>query len=76
MCDYYLLTLARRSILLIIFILIENLQKLDISPTVVNWIINVLTDRTQQVVTNGRRSSRLSITRNIVQGSELDHYFF
>ena len=48
------------------FILIEKLQKLDIPPIVINWIINFLTDRTHQVVIIGRRSSRLSITRCIV----------
>ena len=71
MCVAYLLTLVRRLILLIIFILIEKLLKLDIPPLVINWIIIYLTDRTQQVVINGRRSSRLSITRSIVQGSGL-----
>ena len=58
------------------FIFIEKLQKLDIPPIVINWIINFLTDRTQQVVTNGRRSSRLSITRSIVQGSGLGPLLF
>ena len=53
------------------FIPIEKLQKLDISHIVINWIINFLTNRTQQVVVNGRRSSRESITRSIVQGSGL-----
>ena len=58
------------------FILIEKLQKLDIPPIVINWIINFVTDRTQQVVINGRRSSRLSITRSIVQGSGLGPLLF
>ena len=58
------------------FILIEKLQKLDIPPIVINWIINFLTDRTQQVVINGRKSSRLSITRSIVQGSGLGLLLF
>ena len=58
------------------FILIEKLQKLDIPPIVINWIIQFLTDKTQQVVINGRRSSRLSITRSIVQGSGLGPLLF
>ena len=76
MCVAYLLTLVRRLILSIIFILIEKLQVLDIPPIVINWIINFSTDRTQQVVINGRRSSRLSITRSIVQGSGLGPLLF
>ena len=76
MCVAYLLTLVRRLILSIIFILIEKLQKLAIPPIVINWIINFLTGRTQQVVINGIRSSRLSITRSIVQGSGLGPLLF
>ena len=77
MCDAYLSTLVRRLIQSIIFILIEKLQKWDIPPIVINWIINFfLTDRTQQVAINGRRSSRLSITRSIVQGSGLGPLLF
>ena len=76
MCVAYSLTLVRRLILSIIFILCEKLQKLDILPIVINWIINFLTHRTQQVVINGRRSSRLSITRSIVQGSGLGPLLF
>ena len=58
------------------FILIKKLHKLDILPIVINWKINFVTDRMQQVVINGRRSSRLSITRSIVQGSGLEHLLF
>ena len=58
------------------FILIEKLQKLDIPLIVINWIINFLTDRKQQVVINGRRYSRLSITRSILQGSGLGLLLF
>ena len=58
------------------FILIEKLLKLDIPPIVINWIIHFLTNRTQQVVINCRRSSRLSITRSIVQGSGLGPLLF
>ena len=35
------------------FILIEKLQKLHIPLIVINWIINLLPDRMQQVVING-----------------------
>ena len=35
------------------FILIDKLQKLDIPLIVINWIINFLSDRMQQVVING-----------------------
>ena len=52
-------------------ILIEKLLKVDITPTAINWIINFLTDRTQKVVINGRRSSNLSITRSILSISIL-----
>ena len=76
MCVAYLLTIVRRLILSIIFILIKKLQKLENPPIVINWIINFLTDRTQQVVINGRRSSRLSITRSIMQGSGLGPLLF
>ena len=59
------------------FILIEEQQKLDISHTVINWIIYFLsTDRTLQVVINFRRSCWLPITRSIVQGSELGQLLF
>ena len=58
------------------FMLIEKLQKLDIPRIVINWIINCLTDRTRQVVINGRRSSRLSTTRSIVQVSGLGPLLF
>ena len=58
------------------FIIIKKLQKLDIPTIVINWIIHFLTDRTLQVVINGRRSSRLSVTRSIVQGSGLGSLLF
>ena len=58
------------------FIIIEKLQKLDISHIVINLIIHILTDKTQQVVINGRRYSRLPITRSIVQGSVLRPLLF
>ena len=77
MCVAYLLTLVRCLILSIIFILIEKQQKLDIPTIVINWIINFLTDGTQQVVINDRISSRLSsITRSIGQGSGLEALLF
>ena len=43
-------------------LLIRKLQKLDIPPFVINWIINFL---------DGKRSFKMSITRSIVQGSGL-----
>ena len=49
-------------------LLIRKLQKLDIPTFVINWIINFLTDRTQAVITEGKRSFKMSITRSIVQG--------
>ena len=50
---------------------------LDIPTIVINWIINLLTDRTQQVVINDRISSRLSIiTRSIGQGLGLGALLF
>ena len=52
------------------FLLIEKLQKLNMH-TVINWISHCLTDRTQRVVINGGRSSRLFVSRCIVQGSGL-----
>ena len=36
-------------------LLIRKLQKLDIPPFVINWIINFLTDRTQAVIIDGKR---------------------
>ena len=48
-------------------LLIHKLQKLDIPPFVINWIINFLTDRTQVVIIDGKRSFKMSITRSIVR---------
>ena len=57
-------------------LLIRKLQKLDIPPCVINWIINCLTDRTQAVIIDGKRSFKMSITRSIVQGSGLGLFLF
>ena len=55
---------------------IRKVQKLDIPPFVINWIINFLTDRTQAVTIDGKRSFKMSITMSIVQGSDLGPFLF
>ena len=56
-------------------LLIHKLQKLDIPPFVIIWIINFLTDRTQAVIIDSKRSFKMSITRSIVQGSGLGYSY-
>ena len=53
-----------------------KLQKLDIPPFVINWIIKFLTDRTQATVIDSKRSFKMSITRSILQGSGLRPFLF
>ena len=57
-------------------LLIRKQQKLDIPPFVINWIINFLTDRTQVIIIDGKRSFKMSVTRSIVQGSDLGPFLF
>ena len=40
-------------------LLIRKLQKLDIPPFVINWIINIITDRTQAVITDDKKSCNM-----------------
>ena len=49
-------------------LLICKLQKLDIPPFVINWIINFFINRTQAVIIDSKMSFKMSITRSIVQG--------
>ena len=53
-----------------------KLQKLDIPSFVINSIINFVTDRTQAVITDGKRSFKMSITKSIVEGSGLGPFLF
>ena len=57
-------------------LLIRKLQKLNIPPFVINWIINFLTDRHHAVIIDGKNSFKMSITRSIVQGSGLGRFLF
>jgi len=51
--------------------LIDKLKRLKLPGHILNWIINFLTDRTQQVKIGDKKSDICSITRSIVQGSGL-----
>jgi hypothetical protein len=51
--------------------LIDKLKRLKLPGHILNWIINFLTDRTQQVKIGDNISDFSSITRSIVQGSGL-----
>ena len=57
-------------------LVIRKLQKLDIPPFIINWIINFLTDRTHTILIDGKRSFQMSITTSIVQGSGLGPFLF
>ncbi len=50
-------------------ILFSKLQKLNLPPNIMAWIINFLSGRTQAVSVNGVTSEFLNITQSIVQGS-------
>jgi gmma-aminobutyric acid receptor subunit gamma/cGMP-dependent protein kinase 2 len=52
-------------------ILFSKLQRLSLPPTVLAWVVNFLTGRTQAVKHGGLLSKHLPITRSIVQGSGL-----
>jgi len=51
--------------------LFSKLHRLSLPPTILAWIVNFLTGRTQNVIFAGVQSSPLPITRSIVQGSGL-----
>ena len=52
-------------------IIIKKLKYLKLPPHILNWIINFLTPRAQQVKLCGTVSNSCSITRSIIQGSVL-----
>jgi len=52
-------------------ILISKLKRLKLPHCILNWIINFLSNRSQQVTFGGTTSSSFSITRSIIQGSGL-----
>jgi len=51
--------------------LFSKFHRLSLPPTILAWIVNFLTGRTQNVIFAGVQSSPLPITRSIVQGSGL-----
>ena len=69
--DAYLWTSVRLSTRLVILLLITNPQRIDIPSVITNCVINFVTDRTQAIVMDGKRSLKMAITRSIVQGSGL-----
>ena len=53
-----------------------KLCKLHISPVVLKWIRNYLTNRYQKVVIGGEESEVISIMSGVPQGSVLDSLLF
>ena len=57
-------------------ILCNKLKKLPISPYIINWIINFLTNRYQRVVIDGVKTEYLPINRGVPQGTVLGAILF
>ena len=56
--------------------LYNKLKKLPISPYIINWIINFLTNRYQRVVIDGVKTEYLPINRGVPQGTVLGPILF
>ena len=56
--------------------LVEKLCKLHISPVVLKWIRNYLTNRHQKVVIGSEESKAISVTSGVPQGSVLGPLLF
>ena len=51
-------------------------KELPISPYIVNWIINVLSNRQQRIIADGDTTPFLHINRGMPQGTILGHILF
>jgi len=55
--------------------LLAKLDKLDLPPHVINWIISYLSDRSQILKCEGQLSASTEINTSIVQGSGIGPYY-
>ena len=56
--------------------LITKLQQLNLEPSIVSWVKNYLTDRTQCVIVNGISSKNLPVISGVPQESVLSPILF